>query len=91
MHEIKTEDVYIDCNYNNDKEMFALSNYSLKSKYDTSYKIVVDRIKDETADVTIGEFVGLKPKIYLYLADNNIEHEKTKECKQKCCCDSKSR
>ena len=65
MYEIKTEDAYKDCN--NVKEMFDFSDYSTKSKYDNSYKLVVGRIKDETAGVTIGELVGLKPKMYLYL------------------------
>ena len=88
MYEIKTEDAYKDCN--NDKEMFNFSDYSTKSKYDNSDKLVVGRIKDETAGVMIGEFVGLKPKMYLYLVDDNSEHEKAKWCKQKCCCNSKS-
>ena len=57
MYEIKTEDVY---NYfSNDKEMFHFSNYSTKSKYyDNSNKLVVGKMKDETAGVEIKEFVG---------------------------------
>ena len=39
MREIKTEDVY-------DKEMFDFSNYSAKSKYDNSNKLVVGKVKD---------------------------------------------
>ena len=35
-------------------------------------------MKDETAGVAIEEFVGLKPKMYLYLVDDNSEHKKTK-------------
>ena len=34
-------------------------------------------MKDETGDVAVGEFVGLKPKIYSLFVDNN-EHEKEK-------------
>ena len=34
-------------------------------------------MKDETGSVTIEEFVGLKPKMYLSLVDNN-EHKKAK-------------
>ena len=46
MYEIKTEDL------SNDKEMFNLSNYSTKSKYyDNSNKLVVGKMKDETAGV----------------------------------------
>ena len=77
MYEIKTEDVYED--FSNDKEMFDFSNYSTKSKYyDNSNKLVVGKMKDETAGVAIEEFVGLKSKMYLYLVDDNSEHKKAK-------------
>ena len=55
MYEIKTEDVYKE--FSNDKEMFHLSNYSTKLKYDNSNKLVVGKMKDETAGVAIEEFV----------------------------------
>ena len=35
-------------------------------------------MKDETAGVAIEEFVGLKPKMYLYLVDDNSKHKKAK-------------
>ena len=35
-------------------------------------------MKDETAGVAIEELVGLKPKMYLYLVDDNSEHKKVK-------------
>ena len=74
MYEIKTEDVYED--FSNDKEMFDFSNYSTKSKYfDNSNKLVVGKMKDETAGVAIEEFVGLKQKIYSYLVDDNSEQK----------------
>ena len=77
MYEIKTEDVYED--FSNDKEMFYFSNYSTKSKHcDNSNKLVVDKMKDETADVAIEKFVGLKPKMCSYLVTDNSEHEKAK-------------
>ena len=44
----------------------------------TNYKLVVGKMKDETASVAIEEFVGLKPKMYSYLVDDNSEHKKTK-------------
>ena len=73
-YEINTEDVYED--FSRNKEIFDLSNYSTKSKYhNDSNKLV---IKDETAGVSIEEFFGLKPKIYLYLVGDNSEHKKTK-------------
>ena len=48
MYEIKTEDVYGD--FINDKKMFTLNNYN-------SSKVVVGKMKDETAGVAIEEFV----------------------------------
>ena len=48
-----------------DKEMFDFSNYSTTSKhYNNSNKLVIGKMKDETAGVVIKEFVGLKPKMY---------------------------
>ena len=62
MYEIKTEDVYK--NFSNDKEMFDFGNYSTKSKYyDNSNKLVVGKMKNETAGIAIEEFVRLKPKM----------------------------
>ena len=75
MDENKTEDVYKD--FSNDKEIFDFSDYSTKSKYyDNSNKLVVGKMKDKTAGVAIEEFVGLKPKIYLCLVNDNGEHGK---------------
>ena len=58
-----------------------LSNYLSKSTcYDNSKKLVVVKLKDETAGVAIGEFVGLKPKrLYLYLVNDNSEQKKAKD------------
>ena len=39
-------------------------------------------MKDETAGVTIEEFVGFKPKMYLYWVDDNSEHKKAKGIKK---------
>ena len=41
-------------------------------------KLVVGKMKDETAGVAIEEFVGLKPKTYSYLVNDNSEHKKAK-------------
>ena len=77
MYEIKTEDVYKD--FSNDKEMFDFNNYSTKSKYyDNSNKLVVGNKKDKTVGVAIEKFVGLKPKIYSYLVNDNSEHKNVK-------------
>ena len=70
MHEIETEDVYED--FSTDKKKFDFSNYSIKSKYyDNSNKLVIGTMKDETGGVAIKEFVGLKPKMYSFLADKS--------------------
>ena len=70
----KTEDVYED--FSSDKEMFDFSNYSTKLKYyDNSNKLVIGKMKDETASTVIEGFVGLKPMMYSFLLDNN-EHKK---------------
>ena len=45
--------------------------------YDNSNKLVIGKMKDETGAVAIEEFVGLKPKMYSFLVDNN-EHKKAK-------------
>ena len=75
MYEIKIEDGYKD--FINDKEMLDFSGYSTKRKYyDNSNKLVVGKMKDETAGVAMEEFVGLKPKMYSYLVDG--EHDKVK-------------
>ena len=55
--------------------MFGLSYYSTNSKYyDNSNKLVAAKTKDKTAGVVIKKFVGLKPKMYLYLVNDNSEH-----------------
>ena len=76
MYEITTEGVYED--FSSNKEMFDFSNYSTKSKYyDNSNKLVIGKMKDESGDVAIEEFVGLKPKMYSFLVDNS-ENKKAK-------------
>ena len=89
MYEIKTEDFHE--NFSNDKEMIDFSNYSTMSKYYYNLnKLVVRKMKDETGGVAIEQFVGLNPKTYLYLVDDDSEHEKGNVCKQKYCSDNKS-
>ena len=58
--------------------MFDFSNCLTKSKHhDDSNKLVIGKMKDDTGGVAIEEFVGLKPKTYTFLVDNN-EHKKAK-------------
>ena len=55
--------------------IYDFSNYDF---CDDSNKLVIDKMKDETGGVAIEEFVGLKPKMYSYLVDDNSEHKKAK-------------
>ena len=74
MYEFKTEDVHEDVH-----EVFDFSNYSTKSKYYNDLnKLVVGKMKNETGGVTIKEFVGLQPKMYSFLVDDNSKHKKAK-------------
>ena len=73
---LKPKLVYED--FSKDKEIFDF-NYSTKSKYyDDSNKLVVAKMRNETAGAGIEEFVGLKPKIYSFSTDDNSEHKKVK-------------
>ena len=68
--EIKTEDIYED--FSSNKEIIYFSNYSTKLKYyDNSNKLHIGKMKDKTGGVAIANFVGLKPKVYSFLVDNN--------------------
>ena len=49
--------------------MFDFSNYSTTSKYYD--ELVIGKMKDETIGVAIEEFLGLTPKMYSFLVDNN--------------------
>ena len=40
-------------------------------KYDNSEKSVIEKIKDETEDAAIEEFVGLKATMYSFFVDKN--------------------
>ena len=51
--------------FSSEKEMFDFSNYLTKSKhYNNSKKLIIGKMKDETGDVAIEEFLELKPKLY---------------------------
>ena len=76
IYDIKTEDVYED--FSKDRDIFDFSNYSIKSKYYDSNKLAAGKMKDETGSVAMKAFVGLKPKMYSSLVDDNCEHKKAK-------------
>ena len=75
MYKIKTKGVYED--FSKDKDIFYFSCYTLKSKYYCdSNKLVVGKMKDETAGVlAIEEFIKLKPKMCLFSVDDSSEHK----------------
>ena len=76
MDEIKIEVAYED--FSSDEKMFHFSNYSNKPKYyDNSKILVIGKMKEETGGFAIEEFVGLRPKMYSFLVDDN-EHKKAK-------------
>ena len=64
--------------FGSDKETLDFSNYSTKSKhYNNWKKLVIGKMKDEILGVETETFVGLMPKMYSFLVDNN-EHKKAK-------------
>ena len=72
INEIKTEDNFKD-------HSMDFSNYLVRLKYDDSNKLVVGKMKDETGEITIEEFLVLQTKMYSFLLDNSSE-QKTKLC-----------
>ena len=62
-YEIKSEDVYEE--FFKHKHLFDFSNYPKDSKFfDEANEKVVCKMKDESEGEKIGEFVGLKSKMY---------------------------
>ena len=82
MYEIKTEDVYED--FGDGKEIYDFINYWTRSKYyHNSKKLVVGKMKDETAGVAIEEFLGFNPKMYSHLVNAKSELKKGKSVNKK--------
>ena len=72
VYEIKTEDVYED--FSIVKKCFIL--VIIRLSQNTTMIQTVGKMKDETGGFAIQEFVGLKSKMYSFLAVDNREHEK---------------
>ena len=72
VYEIKTEDVYED--FSNVRKCFIL--VIIRLSQNTTMIQTVGKMKDETGGFAIQEFVGLKSKMYSFLAVDNREHEK---------------
>ena len=65
--------------FSSNNEMFDFSNCSTKPKeYDNLNKLVIRKMKYESAGVAIKEFLGLKTKIDSFLLEDNNEHRKAK-------------
>ena len=74
-YEIQTKDAYND--FWQDKCKFDNSDYPKDSLYyNPTNKKVIGKFKDEAAGMPIREFIGLRPKMYSYIKDNN-KNEKT--------------
>ena len=57
--------------------MLNFSNYLKDPKYySTANNLVVGKMKDETCDVSIKVFVGLKSKMYTYVAEDMFKRTK---------------
>ena len=70
---------YIKSKYDNKSKLLFLDTDSLMYEIKTDYnKLVIGKTKDETGCLAIEEFVGLKPKMYSFLADDNSKHKKSK-------------
>ena len=84
---IKTEDVYVDIAKNVEKR-FDKSNYttecnSIERPLRTGKnKKVIELMKDELGGKIVTEFVGLRPKTYSYLIDDDSEYKKAKGTKK---------
>ena len=64
--------------------MFDFSNYSAQLKYyDDSNKLVVSKMKEETARVANKDFIGFKSKMYSILVDDRSENKKAKDVNEK--------
>ena len=77
VYEIKTEDVYED--FSKDKSLFDLSDYPQDSTFFYPVnKKVIGKMKDEFKGKIISELVGLKSKMYSFIAVDGGEIKKAK-------------
>ena len=76
-YEIKSEDVYEE--FFKHKNLFDFSSYLKDSKsFDVTNKKNIDKIKEESERKIIGEFVGLKSKMYSMKNIDGIESNTAK-------------
>ena len=60
------------------KEYFDLSDMKLTQFKDETNKKTIGKFKDETAGISIKEFIGLRSKMYSIKLDNDIEKKTAK-------------
>ena len=79
---IKTEDTYKDISEDVEKR-FDTSNYEIdKLLHIEKNEKVIELMKDELGWQIIKKLIGLRPKTYSYLKDNNDESKKAKSAKR---------
>ena len=80
LYEIETRDIYDDMSEN--MEDYDFSEYPDNHKnYTTLNKKVIGKFKDELKSLPLEEFIGLRPKCYSILFDNNKEKQTAKGTK----------
>ena len=80
--QIETKDFYEDI-ANDVEEWFDTSNYDNNRPLPVGKnKEVIGLFKDELGGKIMIEFIGVRPKTYAYLMDDNSEYKKTKETKK---------
>src|SRR5271156_297057 len=78
-YHIKTDDLYTEMY--KDKQAYDFSEYPEESMfYNQENSAVLGKLKDETHGTQIKEFVGLKPKMYSVLRDDDIQKKAAKGC-----------
>ena len=82
-YEIETNDVYQD--FWDDRNKFDNSDYPENSPfYDKTNMKVIGKLKDEAFGIPITEFIGLRPKMYSYIKDNDSSCKTAKGMKKDC-------
>jgi hypothetical protein len=81
VYHIFTDDLYADLDAH--REYFDFSGYPNNHPlFSDENKMVVGKMKDESASGIITEYVGLRPKMYSYLTKPEDENEPPKEAKR---------
>lgn len=80
-YSIETEDVYADMKQ--DSDMYDFSGYDKNHYlYDVVNKKVIGKMKDELNGKIMTEFVGIRPKVYAYVKESEVDDKKCKGLKR---------